>query len=97
MTLLKEKTSLPRPRKVVKFAQILHSNLLLERGDNPLEQMWIRGSQNNVVNVEEEVGNPINMVIYEQRSVGLGLNKPQCQQESGKPRAPCPRSLLQTI
>jgi hypothetical protein len=55
-------------QEVVKLAQILHAKLLLERGDNPLEQLWTRGSQNNVVNVEE-VGNPISMVIYEQQSV----------------------------
>jgi hypothetical protein len=49
--------------------------LLLKGGDNPLKQLWTRGSQNNVINVEE-VGNPISVVIYEQGSIGLGLNKP---------------------
>jgi hypothetical protein len=53
---------------VVKLAQILHSKLLLKRRDNPLKQLWTRGSQNNVINVEE-VGNPISMVIYEQQSI----------------------------
>jgi hypothetical protein len=72
LTLVKEKTSLMRlnchAQEVVKLAQILHSKLLLKRVDNPLEQLRTRGSQNNVINVEE-VGNPISMVIYEQRSI----------------------------
>jgi hypothetical protein len=67
---VKEKTSLTglncHAQEVVKLAQLLHSKLLLKRGDNPLEQLGTRGSQINVINVEEEVGNPINMVIYEQ-------------------------------
>jgi hypothetical protein len=66
---VKEKTSLTglnyHTQEVVKLAQILHSKLLLKRRDNPLEQLWTRGSQNNVINVEEEVGNPISMVMYE--------------------------------
>jgi hypothetical protein len=67
---VKEKASLTglncHAQEVVKLAQLLHSKLLLKRGDNPLEQLGTRGSQINVINVEEEVGNPINMVIYEQ-------------------------------
>jgi hypothetical protein len=59
--LVKEKTSLTglncHAQEVVKLAQILHSKLLLKRGDNPLEQLGTRGSQNNVINIEEEVGN----------------------------------------
>jgi hypothetical protein len=50
---------------VVKLAQILHGKLLLKGGYNPLKQLWTRGSQNNVINVEKEVGNPISIVIYE--------------------------------
>jgi hypothetical protein len=68
---VKEKTSMTglncHAQEVVNLTQILHSKLLLERGDNPLEQLWIRSSQNNIINIE--VGNPISMVIYEQRSV----------------------------
>jgi hypothetical protein len=56
-------------QEVVKLAQILHSKLLLKRGDYSLEQPWTGGSQNNVINVEEKVGNSIRMVIYEQGSV----------------------------
>jgi hypothetical protein len=52
----------------VKLAQILHGKLLQKGGNNPLKQLWTRGSQNNVINVEE-VGNPISMVIYEQQSI----------------------------
>jgi hypothetical protein len=70
---VKEKTSLTglncHAQEVVKLTQILHGKLLLKGGDNPLKQLWTRSSQNNVINVEKEVGNPINMVIYEQQSV----------------------------
>jgi hypothetical protein len=54
---VKEKTSMMglncHTQEVVKLTQILHSKLLLQRGDNPLEQLWTRGGQNNVINVEE--------------------------------------------
>jgi hypothetical protein len=53
----------------MKLTQILHGKFLLKGGDNPLKQLWARGSQNNVINIEEEVGNPISMAIYEQRSI----------------------------
>jgi hypothetical protein len=70
---VKEKTSLTglncHAQEVVKLTQILHGKLLRKGGDNPLKQLWTGSSQNNVINVEKEVGNPINMVIYEQQSV----------------------------
>jgi hypothetical protein len=37
------------------------------------------------------------MVIDENRSVRLGLNEPQGEQERGKPKVPSSGSLLQTI
>jgi hypothetical protein len=70
LTLVKENTTLTglnyHAQEVVKLAQILHGKLLLKGGDNPLKQLWTRGSQNNVINIEKEGGNPISMVIYEQ-------------------------------
>jgi hypothetical protein len=73
LALVKKKTSLAglncHAQEVMKLTQILHGKFLLKGGDNPLKQLWARGSQNNVINIEEEVGNPISMVIYEQRSI----------------------------
>jgi hypothetical protein len=40
-------------QEVVKFAKILHSKLLLQRGNNALKHRWTRACQDNVINIEE--------------------------------------------
>jgi hypothetical protein len=98
---VKKKTRLARlnsdTQEVVKLTEILHSKLLLQRGDNSLKQLWTEGCQDNVINIEQEAGRPSRMVIDENRSVRLGLNEPQGEQERGKPKVPSSGSLLQTI
>ena len=101
LPLVKEKTRRARlnsdAQKVVKLAQILHSKLLLQRGDDTLKQPLTRGCEHNVINVEQQIGSLIPTVVDEERSVSLGLGKSQSQQERGEPRVPSPRSLLRTI
>jgi hypothetical protein len=51
-----------------KLAKILHSELL-QRGDNVLKQLRSGSCQNNLINLEYQVGSPIRMMIDEQRRV----------------------------
>ena len=81
----------------MELTKILHSKLLLQRGDDALKQLLTGGCEHNVINIEQQVGSLIPTVVDEERSVRLGLGEAQCQQERGKPRISSPRSLLQTI
>ena len=81
----------------MELTKILHSKLLLQRGDNALKQLLTGGYDHNVINIEQQVGSLIPTAVDEQRSVRLGLGESQSQQERGKLRVPSPRSLLQTI
>jgi hypothetical protein len=66
---VKKKTRLVRlnsdTQEVVKLTEILHSKLLLQRGDNSLKQLWTGGCQDNFINIEQEVGRPRRTVIDE--------------------------------
>jgi hypothetical protein len=57
LSLVKKKARLERlnnnTQEMVKLAKILHSELLLQRGDNVLKQLRTGGYQNNVINIEQ--------------------------------------------
>src|SRR6185369_9569612 len=101
LPLVKEKTRRVRlnsdDQEVVELTEILHSKLLLQRGDDTLKQLLTRGCEHNVINVEQQIGSLIPTAVDEERRVRLGLGEPQSQQERGEPRVPSPRSLLQSI
>ena len=78
-------------QEVVELTKILHSKLLLQRGDDVLKQPLTGGGEHNIINIEQQVGSLIPTAIDEQRSVSLGLGKSQCQQERGESRVPSPR------
>ena len=82
---------------MVELTKILHSKLLLQRGDDALKQSLTGGGEHNIINIEQQVGSLIPTAVDEQRSISLGLGEPQSQQERGEPRVPGPKSLLQTI
>src|SRR6185436_16683477 len=84
-------------QEVVELTKILHSKLLLQRGDNALKQLLTGGSEHNIINIEQQVGSLIPTAVDGQRSVSLGLGESQSQQERGELRIPSPMSLLQTI
>src|SRR6185503_13628376 len=100
LPLVQEKTRRTRlnsDAQVVELTEILHSKLLLQRGDDTLKQPLTRGCEHNVINVEKHIGSLIPTAVDEERRVRLGLGEPQCKQERGEPRVPSPRSLLQSI
>src|SRR6185437_15903953 len=84
-------------QEVVELTKILHSKLLLQRGDNALKQLLTGGGEHKVIDIEQQVGSLIPTAVDEQRSVSLGLGESQSQQERGEPRVLSPWSLLQTI
>jgi len=84
-------------QEVVKLTKILHTKLLLQRGDDALKQLLTGGCEHNVINIEQQVCSLIPTAVDVQRSVRLGLGEPQCQQERGEPRISSPRRLLPTI
>ena len=84
-------------QEVVELTQILHSKLLLQRGDDTLKHLLTGGGEHNVIDIEQQICSLIPTAVNEERRVGLGLGEPQCQQERGEPRIPSPMSLLQTI
>ena len=65
--------------------KILHSELLLQRGDDTLKQLLTGGYEHNVIDIEQQIVNLIPTAVDEERRVRLGLGEPQCQQERGEP------------
>ena len=57
------------PEEVMECTQILHSKLLLKRGDDPAKEGLTGGCEDNVINIEQQVRSLSAMVIDEQRSV----------------------------
>jgi hypothetical protein len=87
---VKEKTSLTglncHAQEVVKITQILHRKLLL----------WTRGSQNNVINVEEEIGNPNSMVYTNNKVSDLASTNPVPAKKSTMPEVTHPAIQIRT-
>src|SRR6185295_6664449 len=101
LPLVKEKTKRARlnsdAQEVMELTKILHSELLLQRGDDTLKQLLTGGCEHNVIHIEQQICSLIHTTVDEERRVRLGIGEPQSQQERGEPRVPSPRSLLQTI
>ena len=66
-------------QEVVELTKILHSKLLLQRGDDALKQLLTGGGEHNIINIEQQVGSLIPTAVDEERRVRLGLGEPQCQ------------------
>ena len=80
LPLVKEKTRRARlnsnTQEVMELTKILHSKLLLQRGNDALKQLLTRGCKHNVINIEQQVDSLIPTAVDEQRSVRLGLGEP---------------------
>src|SRR6185436_9739766 len=81
----------------MELTKILHSKLLLQRGDDALKQLLAGGCEHNVIDIEQQICSLIPMAVDEERRVRLVLGEPQCQQERSELRIPSSRSLFQTI
>jgi hypothetical protein len=83
--------------EVAEGTEVLHGELLLESCSDTLEQLRARGSEDDVIDVEEQVRNIGAAAIDEQRGVRLGLYKAKGHQVGGKAVVPSSRLLLQTV
>jgi hypothetical protein len=54
------------PEEVVEHTQILHSKLLLKRGDDAAEERLTGGCEDNIINIEQQVRTLSSMVIDKQ-------------------------------
>ena len=63
LPLVKEKARRARlnsnSQEVVELTKILHSKLLLQRGDNALKQLLTGGCEHNIIDIEQQVGSLI--------------------------------------
>src|SRR6185295_9073641 len=75
LPLVKEKTRRARlnsdAKKVVELTKILHSKLLLQRGDDTLKQLLTGGCEHNVIDIEQQCS-LIPTAVDEERRVRLG-------------------------
>jgi hypothetical protein len=76
---------------------VLHRELLLESCSGMLEKLRSRGSEDDVIDVEQQVSSVDVVVVDEQRGVRLGLHEAQRDQVGGEAVAPRSRHLLQVV
>jgi hypothetical protein len=84
-------------KKIMQFTEVFHSKFLLQGWDNPLAKTGRGGSENDVIDIEEQVGRVGTTLIDEQWSIWLGLSKPKREQVCGKATVPGAGSLLEPI
>src|SRR6185369_5997148 len=79
LLLVKEKARRARlnsnTQEMMELTKILHSKLLLQRGDNALKQLLTGCYDHNVINIEQQVDSLIPTAVDEQKSVRLGLGE----------------------
>src|SRR6185436_18016742 len=77
LPLVKEKTRRARlnsdAQELVELIQILHSKLLLQRGDDTLKQLLTGGSEHNVIDIEQWICSLSPTAVDKERRVRLGL------------------------
>jgi hypothetical protein len=85
------------PPKMVKRAEILHGEFLLERRYGVLQERCARCGEHNVINIKEQVYRIDAAAEDKQGGVGLGLNKSQSEEVCGEPTIPSLGHLLQSV
>ena len=62
---------------MVELTKILHSKLLLQRGDDALKQLLTGGSEHNVINIEQQVGSLIPTAVDDREVSALASVNPK--------------------
>jgi hypothetical protein len=84
--------------EMMEGAEVLHGKLLVESRSGMLEKPQTRGGEDDVVDVEEQVGDVSAVTVDEQRGVRLDLlHEAKGHQVGGKAVIPSSRSLLQIV
>jgi hypothetical protein len=82
---------------VVERIEMLYVELLLESCSDMQEKLRSRGSEDDVVNVEQQVSSAGAVMVDEHRGVQLGLHEVQRDQIRGEAVVASLRRLLQAI
>jgi hypothetical protein len=85
------------PQQMVKRAEVLHGEFLLENRYGVLQERCAGCGEHNVINIKQQVYRIDAVMKDEQGGVGLGLNKSQGEEVCGEPAVPSLRRLLQPI
>ena len=84
-------------QEVVELAEIRHGELGLEGRDDVVECVGGVGSENNVINVHQKIGNACSLMKYEQGGVTPCGIETKRKEEPLEPKKPLPWRLLQPI
>ena len=86
-----------KAEKVMKRTQVRHGELGAESGDETLKQGQGRCGEDDVVDVEQEVGRAESTMEDEERRVGLGAGEAESGDEGREAMVPGAGSLLETV
>jgi hypothetical protein len=78
------------PLKMVKRAEVLHVEFLLEDRYGVLQECCARCSEHNIINIKQQIYRIGAAVEDAQGGLGVGLNKSQSEEVRGEPVVPSP-------
>jgi hypothetical protein len=85
------------PQKMVKGAEVLHSEFPLEGRYGVLQERCAGCGEHNVINIKKQVYRINAVAEDEQGGIGLGLNKSQSDEVRGESTVPSLGRLLQPV
>jgi hypothetical protein len=85
------------PEKVMKIPEICHSELGVKELGDAMEKQGRRGCQNDVVDIEQQVGDVSTRFVNKEGRVRGRSSKAGPLNEAGEPLVPCPGRLLESV
>jgi hypothetical protein len=83
--------------EVVEVAEVSHGELRIEFGHDVLEKSRRRSGEDDVVDVEQQVGDLTPLLVNKEGGVGSGGDKTELAKERGESLVPRPGSLLEPV
>jgi len=83
--------------EVMEIPKICHGELGVEPIDDALKEGRRGGGEDDVVDVQQQVGKTSTLFVHKEGDVGGRRSEPKLANVRGKTLVPRPRSLLQTI
>jgi hypothetical protein len=80
----------------VERAEVLHHELLLLSCSGMLDKLRVRGGEDDVIDLEQQVSDVDAVMVDKQRGVRLSLHEAQRDQVGGEVVVPCSRRLLRS-
>jgi hypothetical protein len=81
----------------VQVAEVRHGELRVESISEALKECWCRGSQHDVVDVQQQVGDTVSIFVDKERRVRCRGEKVKVAEVGGEALVPSARCLLQAI